>query len=345
MNSYIYFLLNCVDSFYSKLPANSSIEFKISENEDIILPKLTISLVVYSDKKIFIRKISNYTLMYKVDLFNTVQENSYAIPLNEIPSWFRLRAEMVCGRVAILYQKNKNIFEGHYYQDCCNSVFGGHLLKDKIARAFEIIKVNHNVLYEKLVSSIDYIVPHGNSLEKKYVNFAIATLKKTIFLSINLLLEDDIHIAECIVHEYSHCELHVIQDTILLTNIENNILDIYSPWRKDARHLLGLVHAIYIAHEVELFYFSYVQNKNNSYESLLLVTKKIEVIVHQIYIAIRQIKRQHLTNFSLSLIDTILESTQAISKQLSMSTSQLPEEVINHIKMWRLANSGLTIVE
>lgn len=343
--TYIYFLLNSFDSFFSLLPIESQLQFKGIGNNDVILPKLGISLGCYLDNSSILCKVSDTSLTYKINKFDSIPNNNYLIPLNEIPQWFKLKQEIVCERISIISQKHECIFEEHYYKDCCENVFLSHLLKCRIDKAFDIIKSNDIELYNKLVSSIEYIIPYGNDIEKKYPNFAIATLKKTIFLSIDLLSESDIHVAECIIHEYSHCELHCVQDTVLLTNIENNILEYYSPWRKDPRPLLGLVHAIYIGNEILAFYFKYLQNGKNQLEEKAVVTAKVEIIIHQIIIAIRQIKKHQLTDFTLGLMNSILKSTHEVSEHLSISTFSLPEEVVKHIESWKLTNPNSVIIE
>ena len=343
--NYIYFLLNSFDSFYFLLPVNSQISLKGLENSEIILAKLNISLGVFSDSKASLSKINNTTLEFRLDKFKSIEDNTYTISLDETPSWFKLRKENVCDRITVLYQRHENIFEEHYNQDCCEDTFLGHLLKNRVEKAFCKIKINNNKLYEKLVSSIDYIIPYGNDLQNKYPNFAIATLKKTIFLSIDLLTEYEIFIAECIIHEYSHCELHLVQDTVLLTNIENNILEYYSPWRKDPRPLLGVIHAIYISHEIINFYHSYLQNKENSGDETILVKNKVEIIVHQIFIAIKQIKRHQLTDFTKELLNTILQSTKEVSENLLIPISNPPQEIIEHKKAWKSVYKDLTIIE
>lgn len=343
--NYIYFLLNSFDSFYFLLPENSQISLKDLGNSEIILAKLNLSLGVFSDSSSSLCKISDTILEFKLDKFKSIEDNTYSILLDEIPSWFKLRKENVCDRISVLYQRHANIFEEHYYQDCCENTFLGHLLKNRIEKAFLKIKINNNSLYEKLASSIDYIIPYGNDPKNKYPNFAIATLKKTIFLSIDLLTEHEIFIAECIIHEYSHCELHLVQDTILLTNIENNILEYYSPWRKDPRPLLGVIHAIYISHEIINFYHSYLQNAENSADETILVKNKVEIIIHQIFIALKQIKQNQLTDFTKELLSSILQSTNQISENLVIPISNPPQEIIEHKKVWKSVNKDLIIVE
>ena len=310
-----------------------------------MLPKLGISLGCYLDSSSTICKVSDNSLKYKLNKFDSIPENNYQIFLNDIPQWFKLKQEKVCERISIVFQKHESIFEEHYYKDCCENIFLSHLLKGSIDRAFKIIKSTDIDLYNKLVSSIDYIIPYGNDIEKKYPNFAIATLKKTIFLSIDLLSESDIHVAECIIHEYSHCELHCVQDTVLFTNIENNILECYSPWRKDPRPLLGLIHAIYIGNEILDFYYKYLQNEHNDADVTSTVRKKVEIIIHQIIIAIKQIKENQLTDFTFELMTTILKATYEISERLSISTLTFPDEIVKHIAVWKSTNPNSFIIE
>jgi len=340
--TYIYFLLNFFDSFYLLLPTDSKISFKGLEEKEVIFPKLKLSFGFYLDCNASLLKSSNTSLEYKFDSFENCE---YKISLDNIPSWFQLRKEIACDRINVLYQEHPNIFEEHYSSDCCENVFLGHSLKNKIENAFEKIKSTDIDLYKKLVASIDFIIPYGNDVRKKYPNFAIATLKKTIFLSIELLTEHEIFIAECIIHEYSHCELHLVQDTILLTNIENNILEYYSPWRKDPRPLLGVIHAIYISHEIIGFYYSYLQNGNNNQDEIKLVKEKIEIVIHQIFVAQKQIRQNQLTDFTIELMNSILESTKEISENLSISISNPPEEIVKHKEVWKFKNQSLLIIE
>lgn len=341
---YSYFLVNAFDSFYSLLPTNSTIVVHLTSDKNIILPKLGISVVKGLDNVLTLQKRNNKIINYIQNIVDITCSCIYEISLDDIPSWYKLKQEFVCDRISILYQKHENLFENHYYNGCCENQFIGHLLKVKIESAFKIIKENNLDSYNKITSFLDYIIPFGVNTNSQYPNFAIATLKKTIFLSIDLLAHSDLHVAECIVHEYSHCELHRIQDTTLITRAENNSLKYYSPWRTDPRPLLGLIHAIYISREVIEFYTSFINNINNTPEEISSVKNKVNIIVHQILIAIKQIKEDELTEFSKFLVNEILNYIGDISRALNISYNDTPIEVITHKEIWKSTNSTYNIV-
>ncbi len=343
--TYVYFLLNAFDSFYLLLPFNSKVQFKGIGGNDLILPKLDLSLNCSFDSGATLSKLNNTSLNYKLDKFDSICDSNYLINLNEIPYWFRLKKELVCKKISIIFQKHGALFEDNYFEDCCDNIFLGHLFKNKIENAFGKIKLIDLSLYEKLVSSLDYIIPVGNEIKKEYSNFANVTLKKTIFLSIELLFEPEIHVAEYIIHEYSHCELHYVQDTVLFTNNKEDILEYYSPWRPDPRPLIGLIHAIFVSNEVACFFFTYLLNASRESDETLIVRKKLEILIHKIHIGLKQIKKIELTDFSLELMNVIQKSAQEISEQFSISTLMPPEEITNHILIWKSKNTNFALID
>lgn len=339
-NRFSYFLINVFDSYYHLLPNDIKIFIQIDEECEIILPELKLYFKHYSNEYFYFRKIDSNSISLE---YNNSIYHSLTITSKSVNRFFKLKCERINESTFMLFQKGESIYEKHYINECCENSVLSYNLKLKFVEAFDIIKRNDIDLYNKLVRDLKFIVPYGNYSSRKYPNFAIATLKKTIFMSIELLNDPLYLVAECIIHEFSHCELHIVQDTIQLTQIENGILNKYSPWRKDPRHLLGIIHGIYISHRLINFYSKYLSNKENKH--FVDVTNKITIIIHQMIVAFKQVHDSELTEFSIRFFGNIMNSTYQTATFLKIPLNNRPKEVVNHIDAWKIRNEGYLLVE
>lgn len=332
-------MTHAFDSFFPLITIGIKANFNYLESGNIVFQKLGFKILIKSGFTFSLTKIS--MVQVKLELFNSSIEKIHEeiIALNTLPEKYQINQTYLPNNVNVFYQDCINLFEKHYSSDlCCNKSIGESMIK-RIKGAFEIIQLVDSTLYEKLITSIDNIVINGNDFSFKYPNFSIATLKRTIFLSIELLKYDDLHIAECIIHEQSHCDLHIIQDTTLLIEPDFESLLFYSPWRKDPRPILGIIHAIFISINVLYFYKNVINSKiQNDKISSIHVLSKMEVIINQIQLAEFQLQKRFLTEYTKTLINSIIEATELIENEFSLFNSKYPLEVSNHIEQWKIDN-------
>jgi hypothetical protein len=333
------FFISAFDSFFSLIPRGINICFNYLESGNIVFQKLGIKIFAKRSLTYSLIKSSNVHL--KFEIFNTANEKIHEeiIEINTLPEHYRINKASISNNVTIFYQDCMNLYEKHYSSDlCCNNLIGESMFH-RIQGAFEIIHIVDTILFEKLRTSIDNIVINGNDFSFKYPNFSIATLKRTIFLSIELLKYDDMHIAECIIHEQSHCDLHIIQDTTLLVATGFESVNLYSPWRKDPRPILGIIHAIFISINVLYFYKNTINSKiQNDKINPEQVLSKMEVIINQIQLAKLQLQNRFLTVFTNTMLNFIVKESELIENEFALFNSKYPLEVIRHIEQWKIDN-------
>lgn len=324
---FFYFSLSFFDSYFHKIQTNEKIYFPII-NEYLTLPILGIQ----TNKKIKVLKKTSKTSLELI-----CDNKTTLIDLTKIEKHFEFQYHTLTNGIIVVKKTTTNLFYEEEYSDVCDNELLIQELILKFENAFEIIKSTDFSLFEKIINNIDYIIPYGINSDLLYPNFTTASLKRTLFLSIDLLKEENIHTAECIIHESSHCELNIIQDTQLLTQSPYK-LKYYSPWRKDLRPLLGLIHGIYISNQLILFYFKIIEQ--DRFKGIYLIISKI---IHQVIVAINEIEEDELTLFTKELLKNIKENIKQISKELSISLYLIPKEVENHIKQWK--NTPLKVNE
>lgn len=316
------------DSFFTFLPKNHQIELELKKNFELILPKLNLQFKLEKNKKYSISKKDEN--LFEISIFNKSAIYSTVLDINNIPFWLKLKSKEITKNLKVLFNTNYTFYNENDFYDCSQSIIKNSLLSEKIFNGIKIIEKYSPEIFEKIQEDLHYIIPFGKDENTNYPNFAIATLKKTLFLSVNLLDDTDLLVTESIIHEFAHCELHTIQDTILISNIEHNILEYYSPWRKDLRPLLGLVHGIYISNDVIKFYYNYYKSTNQ--QEILEIIKTYS---HQVFIAFEEIKKSDLTKFGIELIESIKLEIEDKIKELGISKTDIPKEVYEHRKLWK----------
>ncbi len=254
------FLQNAFDAFFALLPAGSSLFFKNYGDDQVTLIALGITVESFLDQYILLQKTgkNDFSYGYVKDL-SFMPVNMVTIDIANIPHFQRVKMAVVGERTQVLFQRHQVLFESAYHYECNPSVYLGQLFYPRLQQAFDLIRRSDEKLYNQITGSLDFIVPLAKPGASNHPSFASALLKRTIFLSLDLLETNDYYLAECIIHEFSHCQLYKVQDTILLTQTDLIKRYYYSPWRTDPRHLLGLTHGIFVFSRVISFYRDLLQ--------------------------------------------------------------------------------------
>jgi hypothetical protein len=341
---YSFFLQNAFDSYFQLIPNGSRIQFENFGDGPVMFVKLNICVNSYFDRYIILRKEHNHKIEYSLDgEFVGIHDRQCSIDLKNAPSYFQIAKALIADKITILYQRQQNIFELIYFAECTENPFLGNLFKERIRGALNWIKTTDANTYNSLISGLDYIVPLGNNLDGNPLSFASAQLKRTVFLSLDLLRESDIEIAETLIHEFSHCELHYIQDTILLTKKEDTNKVYYSPWRLEPRPILGLIHAIYVSYRILNYYDNLLNNKNCESDISHIVSNKMVLLINQIQIGIKQIKADSLPVLSSSLLNHISTFNDKLAQKLNINLSNPPNVILKHQELWILNNKVLVL--
>jgi hypothetical protein len=323
------FLLLSFDAYYNYLIKNTTYHFVLKNDTEFILPSL--------QKNIPLAKNISYTFLKN-------KEGDFEIYANKIKLEIKtFKIILLENKIKFPFQKSLSIYEKSYIQDICTNTNLCNKLFTKVKEAILIIKKYDFELYQKLTQNLEFIVPNGNNKNLKYPNFSIASLKKVIFISIEALEQELLLVTESIIHEFSHCELHIIQDTILLCRNKSLEYIYYSPWRKDPRPLIGLIHAIYVSINIIKFYSTFFANKLATKQELEFVMDRVSIISHQILIAIRQINKVELNDVFFAMFEQFNLDTIQIMKEFNLTQTEIPSSVIGHIIEWKLKNKNLKI--
>ena len=302
---------------------------------------LGVSIEAFLELPVVLQKASAHQLAYSyLNDTGAGKERQVIVNTETIPYFLRIKCELIAGKIKILYQRHQVLFESAYHYECINSAYLGQLFFPRLEKAFKIIKNGDQKLYETIVSALDYIVPLANPGKNNHPSFASALLKRTIFLSLDLLETNDHYLAECIIHEFGHCQLYKVQDTILLTQTDLTERYYYSPWRTDPRHLLGLVHGIYVFSAVIKFYQHLIAKNSMNAEISEWVENRITLLLHQVSCAIRQIREDEIAPAGKMLTEAILSEMQDIASAYGIDLNILHRELADHQDAWRSKNSA-----
>jgi HEXXH motif-containing protein len=139
-------------------------------------------------------------------------------------------------------------------------------IKDCLRHAFEIIRCISSLFssVRYLVKSIHLIKPEDDEYD---ISFSEPYIPFTIFVSVpqknNLI--NALRVAEAIIHEAMHLQLTLIEDIIPL--VISSSEKVYSPWKSEYRTLGGIIHALYVFRNIDLFFEALARCLPNSIKS------------------------------------------------------------------------------
>jgi hypothetical protein len=339
------FLQNAFDSFFQLLPIWSRLEFKNYGDDQITFIRLGVSIEKFLDWPVILEKTEDKSLAYGY-AYNTdrLEGPMVTINLEAIPNYHSIKLDIIAGTIKVLYQRHQVLFEHVYHYECNDSVYLGKLFYPRLVKAFSIIKDADESLYHRITDNLDYIVPLAKPGKSNHPSFASALLKRTIFLSLDLLETGDHYLAECIIHEFSHCQLYRVQDTILLTNVDLSKRYYYSPWRIDPRHLLGLVHGIYVFSCVIKFYRELLTKPKPETQIKVWVQNRVVLLVGQVLCAIRQVREDEIAQAGALLLESISGEISEIAREMDIDLVIVHLEILEHQQAWKLKNTDSDFV-
>lgn len=335
------FLQNTFDSFFQLLPTGSRLEFKNYGDNQITFVHLGISIENFLDRPVILEKLDIDTLMYCYNSdTDSLSGQMVGIDLKSIPAYHQLKMDVIESKIKVLYQRHQVLFESVYHYECNDSVYLGRLFYPRLLKALVLIKTADPTLYNHITENLDYIVPLAKPGKENHPSFASALLKRTIFLSLDLLETSDYYLAECIIHEFSHCQLYKVQDTILLTNVDLTNRYYYSPWRTDPRHLLGLVHGIYVFSRVIKYYMQVLSSPESNANERFWVHERVALLVGQVLCAIRQVREDEIAPAGSLLLRDISDEISAISDDMQVDSQNAHREIMQHQQAWKEKNAN-----
>lgn len=152
---------------------------------------------------------------------------------------------------------------------------------------------------------------------------------------------DEIQLAEAIVHEYSHNLLNVV---IASGEIFNGLPPVeevhYSPWREDARHISGVLHAVFVFSNVAELFDRYLKKIDEH-----LIDSRITGNLVKLRMGIEVLKEYPFeTENSKILVDYLdqkISDWENLYKELDFSEALSIQR--NHVNRWIKRYPNLTI--
>ena len=137
-------------------------------------------------------------------------------------------------------------------------------IMDLFRSAFKLVSKYSSALFHSLnylLKSIHIIDSPGPGID---VSFSLPTLPNSIFVSIPMSEEINKkpRLAEAIIHEVLHLQLTLVECTYPIINREIKGNMVYSPWRDELRSEIGVVHAIFVFRNLEIFWSQVNQGHN-----------------------------------------------------------------------------------
>lgn len=205
-----------------------------------------------------------------------------------------------------------------------------HELAEMLRQALDLIRVADEGLADRMASLVRWYFPIKTPDKRQVHNsFSIASLSGAIFLSESY---SALPLAEATVHEFYHNELW------LAMRVENHILGprketLYSPWREDARPLLGLYHGLYVFTGL-LDFFAMGEREPTLRAHHEHFQKRRRRIYHQVRIGLAQVPFELLDERGREFIESLSEIVQRHGDELGAATDDAPNSLQDHWLKW-----------
>lgn len=323
-----YFLTHTFDSFFSILPDGAEIRLPEADAEDLYLPRLSLRIPSAGGDAVLRRanerrieaEVGGETLTIDLD---TVAE-SLRIRYLYIPRYDGIR---------LLLAQDPSLFHANYINRIEPETRAAPALSGMIADSLDLIRTVDPELGRGLVQLIRWYVPIGTPDLLTHNSFSASQLVGVIFLS---EAYNDLRLAEAIVHEYHHNELHVLMEgSELLDDDPDQVY--FSPWRPDPRPLYGLLHALHVFSGL-LHFYTIGEGIADLAEHHELFRKRRTMICFQLRLGLAQIRERGLTEMGREMVDRIREEVDEQQDALRIRGEDFPRSMGWHMDEWRQSN-------
>jgi HEXXH motif-containing protein len=187
-----------------------------------------------------------------------------------------------------------------------------------------------------MTSLIHWYVPLSTPDLRTHNSFTTPHLVGVIFLS---EAYNDIRLAEAMVHEFHHAELHALMEANEVVEYREDEL-FYSPWRPDPRPLYGLFHALHVFTGVIDFY-----RKAETTEELGAQVDEIRRLRQEICFKIRlglaQVPREVPAEMGRKILESIEQELAGQEAELDIAHRPIPDKLLTHLNTWKGRNADL----
>lgn len=228
-----------------------------------------------------------------------------------------------------------------YYNEV-NLLLGDSNLKvfaERLWDAFKIIHVVDKILYNDILSTIEFYVPLIDPAKCTSTSFTFNHFPHITFISDSSSIAT---ILENVIHEYHHDKLNLAMK--FYDFISDKGIRYFSPWRNDIRPVNGLVHGIYVFVKIYSFYVKALDNENNliTPEYRSFISFRMRLIYHELQLAFFQVKSDdsELTGLGQEFIAELYSILTTFP--IYHFIEQVPREIYEHLQTWIVNNGKLT---
>jgi hypothetical protein len=233
----------------------------------------------------------------------------------------------VRGTASHVFPVNDPLFVEESYRDQIQTEFDPNF-PEQLAAAIGLIRTADAETAAQITETILWFVPIASPNAETHCSFTSPRLHGVTFLSES---DDSLRLAEAIVHEFGHTELHVLMSVIPLTGDVGPDEFFYSPWRPDPRPLAGLLHGLYVFSEVLRFLTRVAQQDLSDSETL---RERITVVAHRLQRGLAQVPRQRVHPLALELLDEIESNVVHSIRSLGIVLRSAPSFLDDHLQQW-----------
>jgi hypothetical protein len=237
---------------------------------------------------------------------------------------------VVQGTFTVLSHRAEHLFDSSYLQEICSDNIGLDAFCGDLDSALSLIKETNDEFFNWLANTISFYVLIESEQPDTHRSFTCPRLHGLSFLS---RCDSPVRLADAIIHEASHNELNIA----LLGNrvdFEPDNYLYYSPWRPDARPLLGLMHALYVFSNVLRFLTSLPASSMTPAITDYVKARKL-LLYFRLKIALKQASLAKLNDIGAGILVHVNESLKMIEHDAA--NLRCPEMVLRHMDHWKAA--------
>jgi HEXXH motif-containing protein len=325
-----YLSMTAFDAYFHDIPDGTRVALKaVPGTTTILLPRLAVQLTTGCCNSILERR-------GPTALAVSTPQGCLHFDLGAIQSAMRLGVAVPFESAArVLSVRDLALFEAPYIEQIKDGPADGTFL-EAVSKALQFIATVDQELEARISSITDWYVQISSPKDDVHCSFTSPQLKGVIFLSNT---QNELQMAEAIVHEFGHTELNTLMDTEMLSS-EDTRERFYSPWRSDPRPLSGLIHALYVFSRVSEFLSRAAAHPSMAARFTSIQAQRT-TIYHRLRIGLKQVPLDKLTPLGTEVIEDISLRLKRQADVLGADNQDMPDHIRAHLAAWKVEHSEL----
>lgn len=316
------------DAYFHLLPDGTAVRLKgDSDFRTSLLPRLGVQMMTGCGDAVLIRRsataltIETPERQVRVDLGTTAYAPDTRLKTVPLP---------LCPSSAFLSVRDLALFEAQYVEEIALGSAAVEEFPQAISNALRVIADVDPELESHISSVIRWYVGIRSPNPEVHCSFTSPQLKGVVFLSFS---QNELVLAEAIVHEFGHTELNTLMDTEILS-CEEPGERFYSPWRTDPRPLTGLIHALHVFSGVAEFLCRAASVPCMATHSANLQAQRV-AIYHKLRVGMKQVPREKLTPLGLEIVEDIGRRLRVQESDMGNRVQKVPNSIQEHLEAWK----------